>query len=85
MKQFTDMKDVHIGALIEQKVREKMSISRFSMELNCDRKTVYKIFKRDSIDFKELEQISEILNYDFILALHPKGKDGNIAQNTNRQ
>jgi predicted transcriptional regulator len=70
----SDLRSVHIGALIEQKVRESMNISGFANILNCERKTVYGIFKQQSIDIDLLMKISEILDFDFIQTYYVKKK-----------
>ena len=60
------MKNVHIGSIIEQKVKENsMSIKEFAERINCERSNVYHIFKQKSIDSELLIRISETLNYDF--------------------
>ena len=70
------MTDIHIGSIIEQKVRSSMSITGFADKLRCDRTTVYAIFKRKSIDIERLMQISEILDFDFIGACYSPEKSG---------
>jgi predicted transcriptional regulator len=61
------MRDIHIGSIIRQKLSESsMTIKEFSGKINCDRTTVYDIFKRKSIDVERLIKISQVLNYDFI-------------------
>ena len=61
------MKNIHIGSIIKQKLQENsMTIKEFSKKINCDRTTVYDIFKRKSIDVERLVKISEVLNFDFV-------------------
>ena len=61
------MKNIHIGSIIKQKLAESsMTIKEFADSINCDRTTVYDIFKRKSIDIERLIKISEVLNFDFI-------------------
>ena len=61
------MKDIHIGSVIKQKVLESaMSIQEFSDKINCDRTTVYDIFKRKSLDTERLIKISQVLDFDFV-------------------
>ena len=63
----------HIGSMIKQKVVEKsMTIKEFSDKINCDRTTVYDIFKRKSIDTEKLIKISQVLNFDFINEVYLK-------------
>jgi hypothetical protein len=64
------MGSVHIGRIIEQKVRKSMSISEFAAHLNCERSVIYAIFKRKSVDLERLIQISSILDFDFIHAYY---------------
>ena len=66
-------KYVHIGSMIKQKFIEKsMTIKEFSGKINCDRTTVYDIFKRKSIDTEKLIKISQVLNFDFINEVYLK-------------
>ncbi|MDR3226412.1 MAG: helix-turn-helix domain-containing protein [Prevotellaceae bacterium] len=67
------MKNIHIGSIIKQKVIESsMTIKEFSDKINCDRTTVYDIFKRKSLDVERLIKISQVLNYDFINEIYLK-------------
>jgi len=60
------MKNVHIGSIIEQKVKESsMTIKEFADKISCERSTVYDIYERKSIDSELLIRISEALNFDF--------------------
>ena len=59
-------KDIHIGSIIEQKVKEKgIKISVFAEAIHCNRTNVYSIFRRKSIDTEQLFLISKVLNVDF--------------------
>lgn len=54
---------IHIGKIIRKTLREQgRSVTWFARQLPCDRSTVYKIFKKESIDTAILQKISEILN-----------------------
>ena len=67
------MKNIHIGSIIKQKVIENsMSVKEFADKINCDRTTVYDIFKRKSIDVDRLMKISEVLKYDFLSEIYLK-------------
>ena len=67
------MKDIHIGDIIKQKVEESpMTVTKFADRINCERTTVYHIFKQKSIDIDKLIKISEVLNYDFISEVYAK-------------
>lgn len=57
---------VHIGSLIEQELRkQERTVTWFASKLHCDRTNIYKIFKKQSIDTRLLEQISVILQHNF--------------------
>ena len=65
------MKNIHIGSIIKQKVLEShMTVKEFAEKINCERSTVYHIFKQKSIDIDKLMKISEVLNYDFISEIY---------------
>ncbi|MDR1340910.1 MAG: hypothetical protein LBK58_12785 [Prevotellaceae bacterium] len=67
--------NVDIGSLIQQQLKiNSMSVTEFSGELDCDRTTVYSIFKSKTISLKRLILISEILDFDFIHAFYYKDK-----------
>jgi len=67
------MKDIYIGQIIKQKVLESsISIQEFADMINCDRTTVYDIFKRKSIDTERLIRISHALNFDFVNEIYFK-------------
>lgn len=67
------MKNIHIGSIIKQKVIEStMTIKEFADKINCDRTTVYDIFKRKSLDVERMIKISQVLNYDFINEIYLK-------------
>lgn len=59
---------MHIGARIRE-VLESMprqySINWFAAQIHCDRRNVYYIFNRPTIDTGLLEQISEVLGHNF--------------------
>jgi transcriptional regulator with XRE-family HTH domain len=56
----------HIGSLIKQKVRERgLSNTEFAKAIHCSRTNVISIFKRESINVKQLKLISDVLGYDF--------------------
>ena len=60
------IEDVHIGQLIEDKLREKeRNVTWFARKLCCVRSNVYKIFEKRSIDTLLLLRISIILEEDF--------------------
>ena len=62
---------LHVGQMVERVFRElerenpKCTVTWFAGQLNCDRRNVYDIFKRATIDTQLLIQISLILNHNF--------------------
>lgn len=57
---------MHIGKRIKQLVQErKMTVSDFARAIPCSRANVYKIFRKETIDTGLLQQIGQILGYDF--------------------
>ena len=67
MKKLNSLKDIYIGSIIKQKfIESSMNIQEFANRINCDRTTVYGIFKRKSIDTERLIRISEALDFDFV-------------------
>jgi predicted transcriptional regulator len=78
----TDLRTINIGSVIEHQFRNNsMTFTEFADRLNCDRSTIYAIFKRDDIDMERLIKISEILKFDFIHAcyLGNKYNDSNMS------
>ena len=67
MELVKNIQNVHIGSVIEEKLKEKsMTVSELADKINRSRTTVHDIFKRKSIDTELLIAISNALNYDFI-------------------
>ena len=64
----TKPKDVKIGERIRivfDRMPKNYTIDWFAKELNCDRRNIYRIFKKENIDIHLLARISQILNHDF--------------------
>lgn len=56
-----------LGELIEKEVRkQQIPITKFADMIHCQRNNVYDIFKRNSIDVRQLARISEVLNHNFL-------------------
>ncbi|MDR2057872.1 MAG: helix-turn-helix transcriptional regulator [Dysgonamonadaceae bacterium] len=73
------MNNIHIGSIIKQKLAENsMTIKDFSEKINCDRTTVYDIFKRKSIDVEQLMRISQALKYNFLEEVYLKRTTINV-------
>jgi len=64
------MKNVHIGSIIKQKVKEKsMTNKEFADRINCERTNVYHIFKQKSIDIdKNAKDWTILLTTDLSLS-----------------
>lgn len=61
-----DFETLHIGKIIEEEVRsQERSITWLSRKIHCDRRNVYDIFSRASIDTHLLYKLSIALNKDF--------------------
>ena len=66
-----NIRDIHIGTIIQEKLTEKsMTITGLADKINRERTTVHDIFKRKSIDTELLIEISKALDYDFIRKLY---------------
>lgn len=57
---------ISIGRIIEAELRrQERTVTWLSRKINCDRRNIYDIFKRDSIDTLLLFRLSEVLQVDF--------------------
>lgn len=59
---------MHIGAHIKEVFDngpKTWTVAWFARQLNCDRRNIYNIFARQSIDTELLERISIILKHNF--------------------
>ena len=55
-----------IGPIIEAELRrQERTVAWFSRKIHCDRRNIYDIFHRDSIDTSLLFKISGVLGVDF--------------------
>lgn len=64
---YPDFRNIHIGELIDARIREcGMSYAEFARRLCVERTTVYNIVRSKSIDTERLIRISNILRYDFL-------------------
>ncbi len=64
------MKHIPLGALIEAELRrQEHSVSWLARHLSCDRRNVYRIFQKESLDTSLLLRISRILGHDFFADL----------------
>lgn len=61
---------INIGQDIkEELLRQERTVSWFASKLGCDRQTIYRIFKKNSIDTNLLCRISIVLNRNFLKEL----------------
>ena len=59
---------IHIGKEIKDELRrQRCGVTWFAQQLHCDRTNVYNIFKREGIDTRQLQRISEILRRNFFV------------------
>jgi len=69
-----EKKNIHIGSVIKQKVKEQgCNLCDFAKAIHCSRTNVHSIFKRKSIDVERLILISEYLKYNFIAEYYYNG------------
>lgn len=71
---------MHIGIRIKEVLDSKskgQTVTWFAQQLHCDRRNVYSIFSRASIDTDLLRRISIILDHDFFRDLSDEyGRQG---------
>ena len=63
---------MNIGSKIKavyDSLPKQQGVTWLAEKLNCDTRTVYRIFKRDNIDIILLKQLSTVLDHDFFLDL----------------
>lgn len=57
---------IHIGSIIQTELkRQGRTAAWLSTSIHCDRRNIYDIFKRDTIDTSLLMRISNALGVDF--------------------
>ena len=62
--------EIHIGNMIHQVLKKQgRSVTWFANELHCCRTNVYLIFNKQHIDTSLLLRISQILHYNFFIAI----------------
>lgn len=77
---YDDVRDIHIGSIIRRRVDScGMSYAEFARRINCERSSLYHLFKCKSIDIDRLILISKVLDYDFIRNVYQK-KQGRTAK-----
>ena len=74
----TNIKNIYIGKLIEEKVKERhLTYAEFARMIHCARTSLYHIFNSKNIDVERLLLISKVLDYDFISEVYLKDNDTN--------
>lgn len=72
-----------IGPLIEAELRrQERSVTWLSRKIHCDRRNIYDIFHRSSIDSTLLFKISSVLGVDFFRLYSDKLEGFDNQQNT---
>ncbi|MDE6018610.1 MAG: XRE family transcriptional regulator [Muribaculaceae bacterium] len=61
-----EFESIHIGKIIEEELRrQERTVTWLSRKIHCDRRNIYDIFTRTSIDTDLLYKLSIALNRDF--------------------
>ena len=61
-----EFESIHIGKIIEEELRrQERTVTWLSRKIHCDRRNIYDIFSRTSIDTDLLFKLSIALNRDF--------------------
>lgn len=78
----TNFKNIYIGKLIEEKVKERhLTFAEFARMIHCARTSLYHIFNSKNIDVERLLLISKVLDYDFISEVYLKDTYDTNIQN----
>ena len=57
---------MHIGQKIKEVFKERgITVVAFARAISCSRENIYRIFKNDNIDVRQLKRIGHILGHDF--------------------
>ncbi len=61
-----EFESIHIGKIIEEELRrQERTVTWLSRQIHCDRRNIYDIFSRTSIDTDLLYKLSIALHKDF--------------------
>lgn len=64
---YPDIKNIHIGQIIDARIKESgMTYAQFARLLCVERTTIYNIIRSKSIDTERLIRIGKILDFDFL-------------------
>lgn len=67
LKSIEELKEIHIGRIIKSLIDEReISYSDFAEYMNCERTSIYYLFRSKSIDIEKIIKISKYLHYDII-------------------
>lgn len=70
---------LHIGQEIRKELlRQERSVTWFATHLCCDRRNIYNIFQKRSIDCELLSRISNVLDTNFFQLLSDDFKNGKL-------
>jgi hypothetical protein len=74
------MKDeINIGQLIRNKLKaDGRSVSWLAKQIYCNRSSLYRVFKQNSIDTDLLMRISKALHYNFFESISSYCQDNEI-------
>ena len=66
IRESQDIESIHIGKIIEDELRrQERSVTWLSRKIHCDRRNIYDIFSRTSIDTDLLYRLCVALQKDF--------------------
>ena len=62
-----EMSKIHMGSLIHEELKaQRRSVSWLADQVPCDRTNMYRILKKERLDFELLRSISKILKTNFL-------------------
>lgn len=65
--------EYHLGKRIREVMKQKgVSVTALAKAINCERTTIYNIFRRKSLNIEQLISISIALNHNFITEINFK-------------
>lgn len=74
------MKDIHIGHEIEERIRQlRLTKTEFARMMGMAQQNVNRILNGKNITTDKLQQISEILNFDFFSLYQDEKKENNAV------
>lgn len=74
------MKDIHIGHEIEERIRQlRLTKTEFARMMGMAQQNVNRILNGKNITTDKLQQVSEILNFDFFSLYQDEKKENNAV------